>query len=240
MNPVGRNEFDDRAQGRFRNLYLRSIDLSTARTDVEFIHSGNLVYFDKLTDGSATIKFNSADNDPFPVGANSKIQFLPFKKLYITNAAQSGKTLNLWYGQDVSIQPPNQDITSIGRVDAVTIVDKVSPHEIGDSVYYSSDTSTSLITIVTPSTNVNGVVISNASLFSVSGDGSARLMVKTSAPVSWDDSNALSVSAIRLSGGNFAGADNAVMPVAIPAGYGVYFQKDSAFTHLADITYKVL
>lgn len=250
--PVGLNQFDNRSHGRERQLYLRTLDLSTARTDTEFRLAGNFIFCDKETDGDAHIRFSSNQNPLFPVGANSLVQGLPFNKIYITNTAQAGKTLNIWYGQDVGIQPPNQDITSIGTVSTVNTVGSITdvanisaitPETINGSSFFYYGALTTLQTIVTPASNTAGIKIYNAYAHAYSGGYIARLMAKTSAPSAVTDNTAktLAVSVTSSSsGGGSSSLNPTLTPLIVPAGYGLYSQSDDTTRHAIACEYEVL
>jgi hypothetical protein len=211
----GDSEFNLKTQGRTRDLERRVISLATALDNFELNVAGNVIYCDKLSTGSADIRFSSTSNDPLPVGANFGLEQMDFKRLYITCAAQAGKYLNLWFGSDVHIIPPNQDINNIGTV---SLISAITPRSLGTSTYYRSSASAALNTILAPASNVNGVVIVSAALHGAAD--AIRMMAKSSAPSSFSDTSAMEI-ATRMSTavGGFVS-----MPLLVQAGLGLYEQ----------------
>jgi len=234
VSSVGLNEYDDRSFGRLRNLYLRQINLSTANNALELNHAGNLIFCDKDTDGDAYLSFSSNDNPLFPVGANSFVKGLPFKKLYLTNAAQAGKKLNLWYGQDVDIQPPNQDIRNI---DNVSLIDKILPNTL--AAHWAALVSTNLITIVAPSSNVNGIRIDSVVAIG-NATGVGHILSKSSAPTSYWDFTARYIASMQYVVGAYQDINTCQFPAVLPAGEGLYAFASSANFGEFSVEYEIL
>jgi hypothetical protein len=83
-----------------------SIDLSTARTDEELHISGNQITI-ALCDGGATttyFKLNSKHSRKLYPHEITKV-LGNFGGVYLTNAAESGKTLTIYLGRDIFIFP---------------------------------------------------------------------------------------------------------------------------------------
>ena len=215
----GDSEFNLKTQGRVRDLERRVISLASALDNFELNVAGNVIYCDKLSTGAASIRFSSTSNDPLPVGANFGLEQLDFKRLYITCAAQPGLVLNLWFGSDVHIVPPNQDIASIGTV---SLISAITPRSIGTTAYNRWSTSAALNTVLAPASNLAGVVVVSVGL-PVGADG-IRFMAKTSAPSSFSDTTALEIATRK----NSTSAFQLALPLLIPAGYGLYEQADGA------------
>ena len=76
-----------------------TFDLGTARTDEELEISGDFILVEYL-DGSAYIKLDNPGHDAIDLSVVKQIKTSPqkFNKIYITNSAQSGKTLKLLIG----------------------------------------------------------------------------------------------------------------------------------------------
>jgi len=220
----GDSEFNLKTQGRVRDLERRVISLASALDNFELNVAGNVIYCDKLSTGAASIRFSSTSNDPLPVGANFGLEQMDFKRLYITCVAQAGKSLNLWFGSDVHIIPPNQDINNIGTV---SLLSAVTPPALG--VNSSTVINASLValqTLVTPAANTVGLVLKTAHVQAYSS--SVRMMVKTSAPSAWSDTAAMTVLFGGYSG-NF-GPSFLSSPLSLPAGVGLYVQGDAGAT----------
>ena len=106
------------------NMYV--FDLTNARTSEVFEVMGKLAYVKDASDGLANmdVQLNESDNDKINLIRKCGI-IATFRKLYLTNAAQSGKTITLFIstsfdelrlfeqsqGADVNV---NQPITQYG------------------------------------------------------------------------------------------------------------------------------
>ena len=74
------------------------LDLSQAREDVQFGVTGNLLYAIDANDDESTfdVKFDDPNRQAIPILKGTRFRFspkTPFRKLYISNAVQAGKTL---------------------------------------------------------------------------------------------------------------------------------------------------
>jgi len=76
-----------------------TFDLGTARTDEELEIRGDFILVEYL-DGDASIKLDNPGHDAIDLTKVKQIKTSPefFEKIYITNTAQSGKTLKLLIG----------------------------------------------------------------------------------------------------------------------------------------------
>jgi hypothetical protein len=74
--------------------------LTGARTDEEIVIPAWSVTVQAL-DGTASIRLNNVANDPIPLAAGDEFEF-DVEKLYLTNTAQTGKTLVLsfWWREE--------------------------------------------------------------------------------------------------------------------------------------------
>lgn len=230
--PVRRKLFDDRFLGRERSLAFREVNLSFALTDEEFNFPGSVLFADSLSTGTATIKFDSKEAPAFPFKAATGL-LMPFRKFFLSCAAQAGDTLRLWYGFDVGIIPPNQDIASISSIGTV---DSITPTTVCHTPYFRWSASSALGTLVAPASNVSGIVVYG---YGFVGDGSSsvRIMTKTSAPSAWNDATADSIGVHFRSSVQF---QNRVLPILIPSGKGLYEQAEAATTTGVWIDYEVL
>ncbi len=217
-----RNPWADRDLGKEIRYRLVTFDLGTARTDVEIDLPGTFIYVDTESEGLAYLRFNNKRNDKFPIRAGLTLNGY-FDRCYLTNTAQAGKTLRVWYGMDASIAPPNQDISNITTVG--TITNPLTPPDLGSGTHFSLSADATLKTLVAPAANVNGIDVIAASMDAWNTTGT-RLMAHTSAPATWDDSAALTLLAVMSAG---AGAAGSVLgaPVRVPAGYGLYLQSSN-------------
>jgi hypothetical protein len=110
--------FQDRALGRVKVWDKLVLDLGTARAGELVNIQGDFLYLDQDSTGKIYVQLNSdrAIEPAMPLTSNAGLQRVPFESIYITHAAQPGDTVNLWYGWDANIIPPNQDIASIGEI----------------------------------------------------------------------------------------------------------------------------
>lgn len=104
----------------FGNMQREVLDLSIARNVQEFRVHGDFLYADSDSTGVAYVQINGPTMPPFPFRASTGIHGFPYRTLSITNAAQAGLILNLWYGYGAKIIPPNQDIANIGTIATIT------------------------------------------------------------------------------------------------------------------------
>ena len=82
--------------GEFTPYKVLTLALDGARTDELVTCDGEFIH--AWTDGTLvgiTIKFNLAMNDPIDLARHNPIYGLKFWRLYLTNTAQAGKTLDL-------------------------------------------------------------------------------------------------------------------------------------------------
>jgi hypothetical protein len=85
---------------RYRpRLYEKlTIDLSTARSKEKYDITGTYIIAQTI-DGELEIRFNEQDADPVTVNGDNRIFNVDFDTLYITNTAQSGKSVTFLIGK---------------------------------------------------------------------------------------------------------------------------------------------
>lgn len=109
-----------------RQVYkTRTLDLTTARSEEEFTVAGNYIIILDATDLNANIqlRFNEMEADQITLKKRQGLK-VPFYRMFITNAAQAGKTVTIAYGiNDTPLEIVDQsaviDINSIAQ--AVTV-----------------------------------------------------------------------------------------------------------------------
>ncbi len=86
-------------RGEYKKYQELTFDLGTARTDEELDIRGDFVLVEYL-DGDASIKLDNSGHDAIDLTKIKQIKTSPemFEKIYITNTAQTGKTLKLIVG----------------------------------------------------------------------------------------------------------------------------------------------
>lgn len=99
----------------------RTLDLATARSNEEFTVSGNYIIILNATDLNTNIQivFNELDADAITLKKRQGFK-VPFYRMFITNAAQAGKTVTIAYGiNDTPLEVIDQsaviDINSIAN-----------------------------------------------------------------------------------------------------------------------------
>ena len=117
------------------------------------------------------------------------------------------------------------------------MAEKIIPPSAATVGYSRNSTSVALATIVEPAANTKGIRIASACVSAQHGGG-IRLMVKTSAPASWQDGAAVLASAL-----NGVASPPVILPyeMVVPPGYGLYEQSSlSSNNSFADVAYEVL
>ncbi len=95
------------------------IDLGTARTEAELGITGSAVFIATATDANSNVlvRLNEIGNDQFTLKKQQKV-ISPFYRLYLTNAAQSGKTITLAIATQVPDLFEFEDTSSQASIDA--------------------------------------------------------------------------------------------------------------------------
>jgi len=96
---IGGVDFDELRAQRVQVYNTFTVDLATARTDVEYIYTGNYIYVLEATDTDTLlqVKLNEKIRNLIPLYKGRGIR-APFYRLYLTNAAQTGKSITLAIG----------------------------------------------------------------------------------------------------------------------------------------------
>ncbi len=206
-------------------LKYHYFDLSTARTKevVSMPDRGADGFFcDYRTTGEAELFLGDPSSYGFPIKKQSGMG-VEFNRLFLSNTAQAGKVLHLWYGRGFHFLQPNLDIASIGTID---LVSAITPPPVRATPYFRLSSSAALNTIVTPAANTAGVRVSRGYISS-SNQVRARLMMKQTAPTSWNDSAAVTLAMADSA----AGVQFPLMwdnEFIVPAGWGLYEQGEGA------------
>jgi len=107
--------------------------------------------------------------------------------------------------------------------------------------HYGSVVGSSLLTIVTPAANTDGIRIDNITNLPNSSSTWFTVMAKTFAPTAYNDTSARFLYAHTLAASSSAIlVDKIEMPVIIPAGEGLYAQGSAANSGNLTIAYEVL
>lgn len=100
----------------FGNMQMEVIALDNAREAQEFRFFGDFLFADSDSTGTVYVQINGPTMPKFPFKASTGIKGFPYRTLSISNIAQAGKVVHLWYGYGAQIIPPNQDIASISSI----------------------------------------------------------------------------------------------------------------------------
>ena len=99
----------------------KTVSLATANTNKLLEITGNFLWIESLA-GTADIRFNERENDSLPL-REGRIYRCPFGRVFVTNAAQAGKSLTLVAGKGL-FGPPTGRIgiagESIARLQTAT------------------------------------------------------------------------------------------------------------------------
>lgn len=105
------------------------------------------------------------------------------------------------------------------------------------SAYFRRTTSSALNTIVAPASNVAGVRVDAATIYGATGNGLVRIMAKSSAPTSVNDTGA---HTLLMTYAELQIVDREV-PIILPAGVGLYEQAEAAAGNsFVSVSYEVL
>lgn len=173
------------------NIQAQAVDLTQARIKERIEIQGDFVFADSDSTGTGYLRFNNPSMPAMPFRTNTGVYGFPIKEVFLTNAAQVGKVLNLWYGYGARVIPPNQDITTIGSI--------TQPIQTTES-YGVSFSTTSVLAANTPqnilaaASNLAGVRLSTASRRSYRvtfGTIGNALLAKATAPANIIDGDSL-------------------------------------------------
>jgi len=130
------------------------IDLSIARTGVEYSYSGNFIKAVEASDISANldIAFNSSGNDTINLTKGRGIR-ASIIKMYLTNTAQAAKTITLLIATDDSLQIYDDGV--VGDIDTIQeIIEPVAINHLPDKII--SDQGLTLVSVLAAtSTNLD-------------------------------------------------------------------------------------
>lgn len=250
--------------GRRSPWYSHEVDLSTARTDTPsgdliLQIAGNSFYIDRAPDvGNASIQFQdtSFDRAMLPIYAGPGfIANAPFTQIKITNIAQPGKVLRIFYGVDIDFQPgTSSEIVLTGVVNTNAVISGVvqtndislNKPKIKDYTGVLAFNANSFPAIngftnfMLPGSNVNGTTILDA-FFKLNDPGNTNnthyFIAAPSMPL-FIGSGYVFLVAEETSAGNY----NAKLssPIYLPPGMGVflYSAQSSIINLLISMTIK--
>lgn len=231
--------------GRRSPWYSHEVDLSAARTDTPsgdliLQIAGNSFYIDRAPDvGNASIQFQdtSFDRAMLPIYAGPGfIANAPFTQIKITNIAQPGKVLRIFYGVDIDFQPgTSSEIVLSGVVNTSTVISgvvqttnvfpiKTVPRNLIESGF-QNDANTAPIagysTWIAPAFNNNGLTIVDASIRQFDAANILQYFIAApSLPLFIGSGHVVLMS--QVTSPQYYGA-NLASPIFIPAGLGIYF-----------------
>jgi len=112
MKFIGGVDFDELRAQRVKVYDTLTIDLATVRADQEMIISGNYIYALEATDITTTlqVKLNEIPRSLISLYKGRGVR-APFYRLYLTNAAQAGKTITLAIG----IESDTFEVFDVGK-----------------------------------------------------------------------------------------------------------------------------
>lgn len=226
---------------------LRRLVLPLDAARVEFLQklSGDALFVDRLSTGLITVKLNGTSEDPIPLAALDGVEGFPIQDVLISNTAQPGLVINLWYGYQGRIRANSQTLTSIGTItnpvgvqgprtynNAPLLTDlPVLMREVGapygaSSANASPSAALTPISLVPPGTNTNGLIVWAGGVYGRNSAGPAQqmtLLAKSSPPVSITDGDILSdPTALTELAAASSFMARISRPTFVAAGKGVY------------------
>jgi hypothetical protein len=111
----------------------KQIPLDVALNEQPFRFNGDFLYADDLSTGVVTVKLNNTSEDPLPFKAQSMVEGWPIQDVFVTCAAQPGLVMNLWYGWQGRIRPPQQ-VVQIGGSISLAITATGAPQGLDKTV----------------------------------------------------------------------------------------------------------
>jgi len=194
--------------------------------------------------GGSSVTISTDQGVIVPISQGQKIRFpQPYDRLIITNPGATAITLSILVGDGDFDDAAIAGTVSIDDTNPVN-VEFVTPQQtliervpLGAAHYYKMNITTSVVTILTPASNINGVEITRGLLAVY--NGVLRLSCASAVPASIDDAGVESVLDVDATSSNY---NNVVLPypVLIPAGLGLYHQSNSTGTQRISLSYKVL
>lgn len=114
---IGGVDFEELKSQRVQVYKILQLDLATARTDEEFVITGNYVYAITATDvdTTASLRFNEQFRSLVPLYLGRGVK-APFYRVFITNTAQAGKTIDLAFG----VESETFEVFDVGKALSIT------------------------------------------------------------------------------------------------------------------------
>lgn len=98
------------------NLRKLVLALDNARDNAHYVVHGDFLFADRDSTGSISVRLNSTGEDAWPLTAQDGVEDVPLKEIFVSNDAQAGKVLNLWYGYRARMRAGANSIASIGSI----------------------------------------------------------------------------------------------------------------------------
>lgn len=135
---IGGINFEELRAQRVQVYNTIEIDLSIARSNIEYVFTGTYVYAMEATDVDAyvNIRFNELFRSNINLVKGRGVR-CPFYRFYLSNAAQAGKTLTLAIG----IEAADFEIFDVGKALGITgtvNVAQTAPVEISPNYYHTN------------------------------------------------------------------------------------------------------
>jgi hypothetical protein len=152
-----------------------SIDLSTARDDEELHISGNQITIAGCDGGATTtyFKLNSKHSRKVYPAEITKV-LGNFGGVYLSNAAEAGKTLTLYLGRDIFIFPARAEANRILKADGTTINpvrdERYGAHTFGSLKPTTMTAANTAQPLIAASTKVKWAIIHTLSKIALVGD----------------------------------------------------------------------
>jgi hypothetical protein len=225
-------DFRSVRDGRNSQVFYVDIALDTARsvgagTALVLPISGNSFYCDAdPADGNGRVHFQDTnfDRGPVPLYVSPGCIFnIPFTQILFENAAQAGKKVRVAYGIDVDFQPGS--VAQIAVTNAGGFTNVRTEASTGSWADNSAMVANTAITVFTPASNTNGVILLTAYALDASGNSQA-FIAKTSAPANVIDGEVM-VQTMQFSSPNLQSIA-LITPQYIAAGKGLYFISTAA------------
>jgi len=124
-----------------------------------------------------------------------------------------------------------------GVIDTIKNVTPVTLTTHARSVSYVG---TTLQTIVTPASNINGIRIDNLGFILLNIAGVANIISKSSAPINYSDANANILATCNVTGTYAGMVDKINTPIILPVGVGLYMMANIDNVATAHIDYEIL
>lgn len=218
------NDFERARQQISTPFDYYDLDLSIARTNEVLPISGDFLYVDLVSTGTATLELNNqheAKKAPFLVQKGFALQ-ATFKQLKISNSAQSGGLLRIMYSTGDRVIPATGQTQVSGTVNTIEA-------GIDYGASYKSNTTlgaAGVETVFTPGANVNGAIIYQLAFWSnnATGHNLGVFLVKNGVPASFSDGDlVLQPTGSAIIAGNYSTFGNSLKTFNVPAGKGLYF-----------------